>query len=418
VGAAGSAIMAAVRRRVVITGAGVVSSVGSGVQAFWDGLLEERSAATWVEIEGVGRVPAFAVADGGEDARERFGQREARRMDRSGRLAAVAAALALEDAGDLGADPERVGASIGSVHGGAETLLEAHRALLQRGMDRVGPLAIPLSLANHPCAATARALGLRGPSAAPATACAAGADAIGAALAAIRDGRADAMVAGGAEAPLSPLVVAGYLRVGALTAGGALAERASRPFDRSRDGFVIGEGAGIVVLEERERALARGARIYAELAGYGSSCDAGHPTDPDATGAGPARAMHAALLDAGLATEDVGYINAHATSTVAGDLAEARAIERAGLGGAAVSSTKSAHGHPLGGAGGMEAVATLIAFGRDVLPATLNLEDPDPEPILDHVRTARRAQVGAAISNSFGFGGHNACLAFVRHEPA
>jgi 3-oxoacyl-[acyl-carrier-protein] synthase II len=408
--------MPAVHRRVVITGAGVVSSVGTGVQGFWDGLLEERSVAAWIDIEGVGRVPAFAVAEG-EDARERFGQREARRMDRSGRLAAVAAALALEDAGDLGADLERVGASIGSVHGGPETLLEAHRALLERGMDRVGPLAIPLSLTNHPCAATARALGLRGPSAAPATACAAGSDAIGAALGTIRDGRADAMVAGGAEAPLSPLVVAGYLRVGALSAGGALGERASRPFDRARNGFVIGEGAGIVVLEERERALARGARIYAELAGYGSSCDAGHPTDPDASGAGPARAMREALRDAGLAPEDVGYVNAHATSTIAGDLAEARAIEGAGLSGAAVSSTKSAHGHPLGGAGGMEAVATLMAFARDVLPATLNLEDPDPEPVLDHVRTARRARVGAAISNSFGFGGHNACLVFVRHEP-
>jgi 3-oxoacyl-[acyl-carrier-protein] synthase II len=405
-----------VRRRVVITGAGVVSSVGSGVQGFWDGLLEERSTASWIDVDGVGRVAAFVVPEEEDDARERFGQREARRMDRSGRLGAIAASLALEDAGDLGAEPERVGVSMGSVHGGAETLLEAHRALFERGADRVGPLAIPLSLANHPCAATARALGLKGPSAAPATACAAGSDAIGVALSMIREGRADAMVAGGADAPLSPLVVAGYLRVGALTRGEPLAERASRPFDRTRDGFVIGEGAGVLVLEERERALARGARIYAELAGYGSSCDAGHPTDPDATGEGPARAMRAALGDAGMEPDDIGYLNAHATSTLAGDTAEARAIERAGLAGAAVSSTKSAHGHALGGAGGVEAVATLLAFARDTLPATVNLDDPETEVPLDHVLTARPARVGAALSNSFGFGGHNACLAFARHE--
>ena len=302
------------------------------------------------------------------------------------------------------------------MHGGAETLLEAHRALLERGADRVGPLAIPSSLPNHPCAAAARALGLRGPSSAPATACAAGSDAIGTGLAMIREGRADVVVAGGADAPLSPLVVAGYIRVGALNHDPGDAARASRPFDRTRDGFVIGEGAGILVLEERERALARGARIYAELAGYGSSCDAGHPTDPDQTGEGPARAIAEALADAGLTPEDVDYVNAHATSTPAGDLAEARALVRAGLGGATVSSTKSAHGHGLGAAGGVEAVATLMAFSRGLLPATLNLEDPDPEAPFDHVLTPRPAQVDAAISNSFGFGGHNSCLAFVRHE--
>lgn len=408
-------MMPAVRRRVVITGAGIVSPIGAGVAAFWDALSDGRTGAGRVDLEGVGQINAFAVTDG-EDARERFGVKDARRMDRSGRLAAVAAALALDDAGPLGLDSERIGISLGSVHGGAETLLEAHRTFLERGADRVAPLAIPSSLANHPCAAAARALALRGPSSAPATACAAGADAIGTAVSFIREGRADAMVAGGADAPISPLVIAGYIKVGALSTEDTPPEVASRPFDRARHGFVMGEGAGVLLLEDREHALARGARIYAELAGYGSSCDADHPTDPDATGEGPARAMRIALGDAGLTAGDIGYVNAHATSTLAGDLAEARALQRAGLGEAAVSSTKSAHGHALGGAGGVEAVATLMAFARDTLPATLNLDDPDPEAPFDHVLEPRSARVHAAVSNSFGFGGHNACLVFTRHE--
>ncbi len=398
----------------MITGAGVVSPIGSGASEFWDALAEGRSGAAHVELEGVGRIVAFPVAE--DEARERFGQRDARRMDRAARFAAVAAARALEDAGDLGVEPERVGVSIGSVHGGADTLLEAHRTFLERGADRVGPLAIPMSITNHPCAAVARVLGLRGPSAAPATACAAGSDAIGAGLSMLREGRADVVVAGGADAPLSPVVIAGYQRVGALTPSTRAPEVSSRPFDIGRDGFVMGEGSGVLVLEEREHALARGARIYAELAGYGSSCDAGHPTDPDATGEGPARAMTLAIADAGLLARDIGYVNAHATSTIAGDIAEARALARAGLSGAAVSSTKSAHGHPLGGAGGMEAVATLMAFERDMLPPTLNLEDADPEAPFDHVLEPRRARVTAAASNSFGFGGHNACIVMTRHE--
>ncbi len=408
-------MMPAVRRRVVITGAGIVSPIGAGVAAFWDALCDGRTGAGRVDLEGVGEINAFPVTEG-EDARERFGVKDARRMDRSGRLAAVAAALAFDDAGPLGLDAERIGISLGSVHGGAETLLEAHRTFLERGADRVAPLAIPSSLANHPCAAAARALALRGPSAAPATACAAGSDAIGTAASFIREGRADAMVAGGADAPISPLVIAGYIKVGALSTEDTPPEFASRPFDRGRHGFVMGEGAGVVLLEEREHALARGARIYAELAGYGSSCDADHPTDPDATGEGPARAMRIALEDAGLTAGDIGYVNAHATSTLAGDIAEARALQRAGLGEAAVSSTKSAHGHALGGAGGVEAVATLMAFARDTLPATLNLDDPDPEAPFDHVLEPRSARVDAAVSNSFGFGGHNACLVFTRYE--
>ena len=393
----------------------MLSPIGAGVGSFWDALADARTGAGRMDMEGIGTINAFPVLEG-EDARERFGQRDSRRMDRSGRLASVAAAMALEDGGDLGLAPERIGISVGSVHGGAETLLEAHRAFLERGADRVGPLAIPLSLTNHPCAAAARALGLRGPSGAPATACAAGSDAIGFALSTLRDGRAEAMLAGGADAPLSPLVIAGYIKVGALSTGTRPPELASRPFDQGRDGFVMGEGAGMLLLEEREHALARGARIYGELAGYGSSCDAGHPTDPDATGEGPARAMEIAIADAGLGPAEIGYVNAHATSTLAGDVAEAHGITLAGLGQAAVSSTKSAHGHALGGAGGIEAVATLMAFARDVLPATLNLDDPDPEAPFDHVLEPRSTKVDAALSNSFGFGGHNACLVLTRHE--
>lgn len=399
----------------VITGAGVVSPVGIGAEAFWDALAAGRSGAARVEIESVGAINAFPVEDL-DAARERFGHREVRRMSRSGRMAALAGALALDDAGPLGLGPERVGVAIGCVHGGAEAVLEAHRALAERGPGRISPLSVPLSLANAPAAATARVLELRGPAAAPSTACAAGSDAIGQAVSLIREGRADAMLAGGADAPLSPVVVAGYQQVGALSRGDRPPGEASRPFDLARDGFLLGEGAGVLLLEEREHALARGARIHAELAGYGSSCDAGHLTDPDATGGGQAQAVWQALADAGVEPGQVDYVNAHATSTPAGDLAEARAIVRAGLAGAAVSSTKSAHGHALGGAGGVEAVATLIAFARGLLPATLNLDDPDPELPLRHVREARAAEVDVAVSHSFGFGGHNACLVLTRHQ--
>ncbi|HWH14154.1 MAG TPA: beta-ketoacyl-[acyl-carrier-protein] synthase family protein, partial [Miltoncostaeaceae bacterium] len=353
------------RRRVVITGLGVVAPLGVGVESFWDALTAGGSGARAVELDGVGVFPAFP-ADDGDAARERFGARDARRMDRVGRLAAVAGALALEDAGGLPVAADRAGVAIGCIHGGAATLDEAYRALLDRGADRVGPLTVPLSLVNSPAAATARVLGLRGPSSAVATACAAGADAIGGALEAIRAGRAEVMLAGGAEAALSPLVVAGYARMGALSRGHRAPDAASRPFDRGRDGFVIGEGAGILVLEERDHALARGARIHAELAGYGATCDAGHLTDPDPVGEGATRALRLAMADAGVAPAEVGYVNAHATSTPAGDVAEAHALRAAGLGDVPVSSTKSAHGHErLDAAGGAERVAVRGLGRRD-----------------------------------------------------
>ena len=402
------------RRRVVITGAGVVSSIGNGVDAFWSALAEGRSGATLHAFDSAG--PTVVCRAHAIDADEQFGRREARRMDRCSQIAAVAASLALGDAGELGLEPERFGASIGSAHGGVATLDEAYRAYLERGPDRVSPFSIPLLLTNTACATVARTFQLRGPSFAACTACAAGADAIGAALCMIRDGRADAMLAGGSDAPLSPVIAAGYRMLGALAGTARGAEAASRPFDAGRDGFVMAEGAGVLVLEELEHALARGARIYAELAGYGSSCDASHLTDPDQTGGGPALAMVTALDDAGVSAAGVGYVNAHATSTPSGDAAEARAIAVAGLAGAAVSATKSMHGHTLGGAGGVEAVAALSAIVRGVIPPTINLAEPDDGVGLDHVaNTARHERVEVALSNSFGFGGHNAAVVLRRY---
>ena len=400
------------RRRVVVTGASVISPIGIGREALWDALQGMQSGASRIELPGFGSIVAFmAPPDGAE---ERFGKKAARRMDRAGRLAAVTAAMALEDAGDLGLESREIGTAIGSAHGGAETLHEAYETFYLRGSDRLSPFAIPLSLPNTAASAVARENNLHGPSTSIGTACAAGSDAIGAAFRLVRDGFAEAMVAGGAEAAVTPFVIAGYRKLGALLAEHRRPDPVSRPFDRGRDGFVMGEGSGILVLEERERALARGARILAEVAGYGQSCDAGHLTDPDESGAGPARAVRLAIADAGLEPAQIGYVNAHATSTPAGDIAELRALAAAGLSHAPISSTKSLHGHALGAAGGVEAVASLMAFGRDLLPAGANIDDPEPDPVADLVTTPRSVRIDALVSNSFGFGGHNAALVFKR----
>lgn len=395
-----------------MTGASVISPIGIGCEELWDSLQAMRSGASRVELEGFGSIVAFVAPPDG--AEERFGKKAARRMDRAGRLAAVTAAMALEDAGDLGLEPHEIGTAIGSAHGGAETLHDAYETFFLRGADRLSPFAIPLSLPNTAASAVARENNLHGPSTSIGTACAAGSDAIGAAYRLIRDGSAEAMVAGGAEAAVTAFVIAGYRKLGALSPGIGDPTLVSRPFDRARDGFVMGEGSGILVLEERERALARGARILAEVAGYGQSCDAGHLTDPDETGSGPARAVRLALADAGLDPAQIGYVNAHATSTPAGDIAELRALAAAGLSHVPISSTKSLHGHALGAAGGVEAVAALMAFARDVLPAGANVDDPEPDPAADIVRTPRPAHIDAFVSNSFGFGGHNAAVVFKR----
>lgn len=395
-------------RRVAITGVGIVTGFACDVGRFWDAVLAGASAARAVELPGLPPVPVVTVDDAELAAEEVVGRRELKRMDRVGVFAAVAAAHALADAGELGLDPWRIGASIGCAHGGAATLDEAQVALRERGADRVSPFTIPLALTNSPVAAVTRLHGLHGPTSAPATACAAGSDAIGWGYERIRHGRADAMVVGGAEAAVIPPIVAGYLKLGAVASLARGAAAASRPFDRARDGFVMAEGAGALVLEELEHARSRGARIYAEVVGYGQACDAGHLTSPDETGQGPARAITEALADAGLEPGAIGYVNAHATSTPVGDAAEANALRLAGLDAVPVSSTKGQHGHTLSAAGAIEAIATLAVFARGALPPSGNLEDPDVE--LDLIRTARPAEVEHAMSTGFGFGGHDAAL--------
>ncbi len=396
--------------RVVITGLGIASTLGHDPEAVWDAVLAGTSGATETALEGLPPVPVCRVPD--LDAEAEIGRREVRRMDRAGVLAAVAATRALADAGELGLDGTRIGAAIASAHGGAATLLEGQRALLERGIDRVSPFMIPLALTNAPVAGVARLHGVRGPTAAPATACAAGSDAIGWAYERVRDGRAEAMLAGGAEAPIVAPIVAGYLRLGAVASLARGAAAASRPFDAARDGFVMAEGSAVLVLEEREHALARGARVYAEVIGYGQACDAGHLTSPDETGEGPARAIRAALDDAGVAAAEVGYVNAHGTSTPVGDAAEALALRLAGLGETPVSSTKGQHGHTLAAAGAIEALVTLVALVRDQLPPTGNLDHPDVDLAL--VRTATPARPDVVVSTGFGFGGHDAALVFRR----
>ncbi len=410
--------MVVVPPRVVITGLGIASPLGSDIDRVWSALLDGHSGATRVEIEGLGPVTVFRVADADDEARDLLGAREFRRMDRVGHLATLATAAALSDAGDHRVPADRLGAVIGCVHGGAHTLEVASRAEWTQGLDRVGPLAIPLGLTNGALAAVARTFGVRGPTSVTGTACAAGTDAIGLGRDWILQGRADLVLAGGAEAPLVPLLIAGYRKLGALSRSDRSAAEASRPFDADRDGFVMAEAGAVLVLEEREHALRRGATIYAEISGFGQTCDAAHLTDPDPDGTGARRAIALALEDAGITPATVGYINAHATATPAGDIAEAHALVAAGLGATPVSSTKAAIGHPLGAAGAVEALVTALALQRQTLPPTANLDAPDPAIALRHIRSAEPATLDAAMSNSFGFGGHNACLVLRAPEAA
>ena len=410
-------------RRVVVTGLGALTPVGNTAEEFWSSLVRGRS--------GIGPITRFDATGfptriAGEirhfDPLDFVDKKEARRLDPYLQYAIAAASLAVQDASlDTGkVDANRFGVLIGSGIGGITTLLENHKTLLERGPDRVSPFFIPMLIINMASGLVSMRFGAKGPNSSVATACATGNHAIGDAFKLIQRGDADVMIAGGAEAIIMPLTIAGFCAVKAMSTRNDEPERASRPFDAERDGFVCSEGAGIVVLESREHALRRDARIYAEVRGYGMSGDAHHMTAPDPEGDGAARSMAAALRDAGAAPEDIGYINAHGTSTPYNDKFETMAIKRVFGEHArrlAVSSTKSMTGHLLGAAGGIEAIATALALHHGVLPPTINYEHPDPECDLDYVpNQARKQDVEVAASNAFGFGGTNATLIFAKHR--
>jgi len=412
-------------RRVVVTGLGAVSPLGNDVEALWEGACEGRS--------GIGRITrfdpsSFASQIAGEartfSPEVCFDRKEIRKTDR---FAQFGMAAALEAVSDSGLDlervrRERVGVLIGSGVGGLETLEQQHSILLERGPSRISPYFITMMIINMVSGLVSIRLGVRGPNAATVTACASAGQALGDAFKIVQRGNADVMLAGGAEAPVTPMAVGGFSSMRALSTRNDEPERASRPFDRDRDGFVVAEGAGIAVLEALDHAQARGARIYAEMVGYGLTGDGYHVTAPSPGGEGGARSMIMAMEDGGLRPADVDYVNAHGTSTELNDKLETCSIKTA-LGEharrVAVSSTKSVVGHLLGGAGGVEFAVTVLAVHRSMIPPTANLENPDPECDLDFVpgRKARKATIRAALKNSFGFGGHNVTLALKTYQP-
>lgn len=407
------------RRRVVITGCGCLSPVGNNVTETWQSLLAGRSGVDWITLfDASQHKTRFAAEVKGFDGAALFGSREARRMDRFTQFALAAALEAFAQAGleSNGLDRNRVGVVIGSGIGGISTLLAQIEEMRARGPERVSPFLIPMMIADSAPATIAIQLRLRGPNMALATACASGANAIGEAAEMIRRGVADVMLAGGAEASIVPVAMAALNVMGALSTRNEAPQRASRPFDRERDGFVMGEGAGMLVLESLEHAQARGARILAELSGYGTSNDAYHISAPAENGAGAALSMRWALEDAGLRPEQIDYINAHGTSTPLNDKSETQAIKDV-FGETAysipISSTKSMTGHLLGASGALEAVICVQVLQEQILPPTINYEHADPECDLDYVpNRSRRHTVRHVMSNSFGFGGHNATLIF------
>ncbi|MFF5919604.1 beta-ketoacyl-[acyl-carrier-protein] synthase family protein [Streptomyces flavochromogenes] len=397
----------------LVTGAGLVTPAGVGVKANWDTVLAGRpTAAHLPELDGLPVTMACQVPD--------FSPRElghgSWQWDRFTQFAVVAAREALEQAGLTPggwADSSRVAVIIGSGAGGTATLEAQHRILLEEGPSSVSPLTLPMGLVNMAAGQVAIDISANGPCLAPCTACAAGASALGIGRELLRQGVVDVVVAGGAEAPITPLYVSSFARMRALSRRSDDPATASRPFDAGRDGFVLGEGAGVLVLETEEHAAARGARPLARLTGYGASSDAHHVTSPHPEGRGAELAMRAALDDAGLTPGDVDYVNAHGTSTPLNDVTEAGVVSRLLGDGVAVSSTKGVTGHPLGAAGAVEAAYCVLAIRDGLIPPTAGLVDPDPRIAVDLVRgTARTGPVRAALSNSFGFGGQNATLVF------
>jgi 3-oxoacyl-[acyl-carrier-protein] synthase II len=411
------------KRHVVVTGLGAVTPLGNDVATLWEGLLAGRSGVgpitlfdpSALEVRIAAEVKAF-------DPVALFGPREARRNDRFTLFALEAARQALADAGLQveGEDRREVGVLIGTAIGGINTLLENYDVLHTSGPRRVSPFMAPMMMPNAASAAVAITYGLRGLNLCVASACATGSHAIGEAAEVIQRGRAEVMICGGSDAVIHPLSLAGFRNMGAVSTRNDEPERASRPFDAERDGFVMGEGAGVLVLESLEHARQRGARIYCELVGYGATADAFHITAPEEAGQGAAEAMEQALHDAGLAPQDVDYINAHGTGTPLNDRIETQAIRTVfGLHAdrLVVSSTKSMLGHLMGAAGAVEAIACIKSLETGWVHPTLNYEHPDPQCDLDYVpNQARRLEPRVALSNSFGFGGHNGCLIFRRWE--
>lgn len=413
------------QHRVVITGVGVVSPIGIGKDRFWNSLMEGRSGVDRIsrfDPSGFDTQIAAEVRD--FDPTDYMERKEVRRNDRFVQFAYAASRMALEDAG-FAVTPQnrtRVGVLIGSGIGGATTWEEQHRILLERGPGRVSPFFIPMIIINMASGIVSILLGAKGPNGSVVTACATGGNAIGDATRIIQRGEADAMLAGGSEATITPLSLAGFCSMKAMSTRNDAPQKASRPFDAQRDGFVMGEGAGVVLLEGREQALQREAHIYAEVVGYGMSGDAYHITQPDPEADGASRSIENALRDAQMDPPEIDYINAHGTSTLYNDRTETLAINKVFGPHAkkvAVSSTKSMTGHLLGAAGGVELIACALAIEHQTLPPTINYEFPDPECDLDYVpNVPRRAPVRAAMSNAFGFGGHNAILIIRKHDVA
>ena len=410
-------------RRVVITGIGAITPIGIGKDAFWNALIEGKS--------GVGPITRFDVSEyttkiAGEVSdfvvTDFIDKKEAKRMDRSTQYAVAASKLAIDDAKlDLEAeDRERIGVIIGAGIGGMEALYEQYKVLFAKGPGRISPFLVPMMIGNMASGMTSIRFGLQGPSSCVVTACATGTNSIGDAARAIKYGDADVMLAGGTEAPISPAALAGFGSMKALSTRNDEPERASRPFDKDRDGFVMGEGAGVIVLESLEHALARGAHIYAELAGYAYNSDAYHITAPAPGGVMAAKAMRQALKDGGIEPNEVDYINAHGTSTGLNDKNETMAIKEVFGDHAyelAVSSIKSMTGHLLGAAGGVECIAAAMSIDQGIIPPTINYETPDEGLDLNYVpNVAEKREVRVALSNSLGFGGHNATLALKKYE--
>ncbi|KRF31971.1 beta-ketoacyl-ACP synthase II [Paenibacillus sp. Soil787] len=408
--------------RVVITGMGVVTALGQDLETFWGNLTSGKSGISLIENFDVSEYPTRIAAEVKDfNIEDYVDRKDSRRMDRFVQFAVAGAVNALKDANlnvKEDTDPERVGVSVGSGIGGLNTWEEQHRILLEKGPKRVSPFFIPMMIANMASGQVSMITGAKGPNSTAVTACATGTHSIGDSFKMIQRGDADVMICGGAEATITPIGVAGFCALRAMSTRNEEPHLASRPFDTDRDGFVMGEGAGVMILESLEHAQKRGARIYAEVIGYGMSGDAYHMTDPDPDGA--ARCMVKAIKDAGISPESISYINAHGTSTPVGDRSETTAIKKAFGEHAykvAVSSTKSMTGHLLGAAGGVEAVICGLTISNSLIAPTINLVNQDPECDLDYVpNTARAAKVDIAMSNSFGFGGHNATIILKRFE--